>query len=224
MKYITLFAFFVLLQFSCIQDDIIDDFVEPVIRITNPLVSIEVETTFDLNHVFRNDIGLEENIEVEWISSNDQILEVSSTGVLTGIEVGSAEITVIGTFKDIEYRDQVIINVSEGETEEEEEEIVTGEIVTTTFYVLEGSFELENTDNGVDLRIAENYEASSALPGLYIYFSNNPNSIANALEVARVEIFSGAHEYKIDDVKIGDYNYIVYFCKPFNVKVGEAQL
>ena len=46
----------------------------------------------------------------------------------------------------------------------------------------------------------------------------------NAFEIGRVATFSGVHSYTIPNKGINDYNYIVYFCKPFNVKVGHGQI
>jgi len=40
-----------------------------------------------------------------------------------------------------------------------------------------------------------------------------------------VVTFDGAHDYILDDnVGLFDYNYLVYFCKPFNVKVGDGEI
>ncbi len=71
----------------------------------------------------------------------------------------------------------------------------SGATVTTSSYVLTGDFtlsEIQNSKN-LDLQIAENYQASTSLPGLYLYLSNNPNSINGALEVRPVSTFNGAH-------------------------------
>ena len=109
--------------------------------------------------------------------------------------------------------------------EEDPLRTIDGTIRTTTFYPLEGSFQYSETeDGGVHIDIAADYIADNRLPGLYIYLSNNPNSIFNALEIEEVTTFSGAHEYTVPEVGFEDYNFIVYFCKPFNVKVGDAAL
>ncbi|MEM9549152.1 MAG: hypothetical protein AAGA77_24405, partial [Bacteroidota bacterium] len=62
------------------------------------------------------------------------------------------------------------------------------------------------------------------LPGLYVYLTNNRNTTANALEIGAVEVFNGAHTYTVEDVGINDYKFLLYFCKPFNVKVGDGEI
>jgi hypothetical protein len=99
-----------------------------------------------------------------------------------------------------------------------------GSIRTTSSYLLEGDFTITAPTGNLQIDIAENYRASTALPGLYLYLSNNPNSTAGALEIGRVEVFSGAHGYTVPNVGIDEYAYLLYYCKPFNVKVGDGEI
>ena len=57
----------------------------------------------------------------------------------------------------------------------------------------------------LELQFASNYTASSALPGLFIYLSNNANTNGDALEIGPVTDFSGAHSYTIPNTGILDY-------------------
>ena len=66
------------------------------------------------------------------------------------------------------------------------------------------------------------YELS--LPGLYAYLTNNPSTVNNAFEIGRVETFSGAHSYRISGVGLNDYDDLLYWCKPFSVKVGDGEM
>jgi len=101
----------------------------------------------------------------------------------------------------------------------------SGVVNSTTSYELTGHFVLSQTENnGLLLDFQNNYVADDGLPGLYIYLSNNPNSISDAYEIGMVTTFSGAHNYTIVDVGLLDYNYILYYCKPFNVKVGHGNI
>ena len=45
-----------------------------------------------------------------------------------------------------------------------------------------------------------------------------------ALEIGAVETFNGAHSYVIENTDISEYEFILYFCKPFVVKVGDGQI
>jgi len=83
---------------------------------------------------------------------------------------------------------------------------------------------LDEIDGGVALNIADNYKTTSALPGFYVYLTNNPNSINDAVEIGEVTIFEGAHSYEILGVGLTDYDYVLYFCKPFRVKVGDGKI
>ena len=87
--------------------------------------------------------------------------------------------------------------------------------------MLAGDFTLTDDNGDLTLSLAENYVASSNLPGLYVYLSNNPNSSANAYEIGAVTVFNGAHTYDLPDtIGIYDYQYLLYYCKPFSAKVG----
>lgn len=101
-----------------------------------------------------------------------------------------------------------------------------GTIQTTSSYKLTGSYEYGLNDAGqLVLDIARDYEASTALPSLYVYLSNNPNSTSGSYEIAEVIVFNGAHSYTLpSSIDISDYKYILYWCKPFNVKVGDSTI
>ncbi|MCB4807371.1 DM13 domain-containing protein [Tamlana sp. 62-3] len=102
----------------------------------------------------------------------------------------------------------------------------SGFVATTSDYELMGSFTLssiENTNNLL-LTLNENYVASTELPGLYVYLTNDANSVTNALSLGPVEVFSGAHNYIIENVNLTDYTYLLYWCEPFSVKVGGGDI
>ena len=70
-----------------------------------------------------------------------------------------------------------------------------GQIRTTSSYTLEGNFRYEHNGTQIILSIDDSYRASSSLPGLYLYLTNNPNSPEDGYEVGAVSVFSGAHSY-----------------------------
>lgn len=126
-------------------------------------------------------------------------------------------------------------NDNNDSTDEEGEEVDNGIVVapqffegqirTTSSYTLEGNFRYEHNGTQIILSLDDTYRASSSLPGLYLYLTNNPNSPEDGYEVGAVSVFSGEHSYTLP-VSIGlmDYKYLLYWCKPFRVKVGDAQL
>ena len=82
--------------------------------------------------------------------------------------------------------------------------------------------EIPNT-NDLELIISENYKASERLPGLYLYFTNNINTVANAKEIQKVTVFKGTHTYIIKNTGINDFTHLLYWCKPFGVDVGNGE-
>ena len=67
-------------------------------------------------------------------------------------------------------------------------------------------------------------DGATSLPGLYVYLTNNPSTVNNAYEIGRVETFNGAHSYRISGVGLNEYDYLLYWCKPFSVKVGDGEI
>ena len=223
MKNILFIAFAGLLLSSCIGDDIIEDRIDPVLRVNNPIDSLAVGSQFQFDVIFFNNVGVQEDTDITWTSSDASIISVSQTGLASAISAGTVQITA-STQTPEEFL-EVTFNVVSGEvtTESVAPSTRSGIIRTTTFYDLEGEFEMSINDEGnLFIDIADNYVASSSLPGFYIYLTNNPNSISGAFEIGRVEVFRGAHSYEIEGIGLNDFSSLLYFCKPFNVKVGEG--
>jgi len=212
----------VLFQLACINDDFINDAVEPELRITSAVESLALGDQFQFQKIYLNNIGQEEIVDAFWMSSDPSVLEITDAGLATAKAIGSVDVSVTTTVEGAQLTQTTQVAV--GSETVASASSIQGTIETTTFYVLEGSFELRADEGDLILDIADNYQASSSLPGLYVYLSNNRNSIANALEISEVEVFSGAHSYTIPNTELTDYSFIVYYCKPFNVKVGEAAL
>ena len=223
MKKILFFQLVVLtMASSCIGDDFVNDTVDPVLRISTSLDSLELGTSIQFEHNFFNNVGIEESVDAVWSSSDDDIIAVSRTGLAEAIAPGSAYVQALLVTTEAELRDSLLIHV--GNNTVVSEMSIEGSIRTTSSYELTGDFTLRSDGQDLSLEFENNYKASSALPGLFIYLSNNPNSISGALEISRVDVFSGTHTYDISNVGINEYSHILYFCKPFNVKVGDGAL
>lgn len=208
---------------SCIGDDIIDDEVDPILRITNPIDTIAFDSSYQFNLMYLNNIGREEAISnVSWTSSNPDIISISASGLAKGIASGQSFLKASVFLDSVEVYDEVLVEVGEETVTTPSER--TGTLRTTTFYELEGSFSLAEVEDELVLSFGEDYVTSDRLPGLYLYLTNNPNTTSGAFEIGEVTIFEGEHSYTLpSDVGINDYEYVLYFCKPFNVKVGDGQ-
>ncbi|MFT4535930.1 MAG: hypothetical protein ACJA1A_002830 [Saprospiraceae bacterium] len=217
-----LFSIITLLFTSCIKDDINDDFVEPTIRITTTPDTIIVGSQFQFDFAYFNNVGQRENINPTWSSSNESLLMVDQSGLATAIVKGAVTITVSYTSAAVNTSESFEVNI--GEVLVEVPTAKSGRIATTSSYVLEGDFEISEESGKLIISIAENYSASTSLPGLFVYLTNNISTTSNAYEIGAVETFSGAHTYEIDGIGINEYSHILYFCKPFNVKVGDGEI
>jgi general stress protein CsbA len=212
------FVFLILLS-SCIGTDVLDDFVDSEIVITIPVISIEAGTMYAFEAVYRNNVGREEDVELTWQSSDTDIVEVDQQGVATAVAAGMADITVRGGSATL------VFVVEIGESTVESPSIRSATLETVSSYPMTGSATLEEIDGELVLKIANDFVTTSALPGLYIYLSNNPSSLADSYEISRVNEFEGAQEYRItDDIGLFDYEYVLFFCKPFVVPVGNGRL
>ena len=209
---------------SCIGDDVIFDTVEPEIRITNPIDSIQINTNHQFEFSYFNNIGqAETGIEPIWKSSNSNVVSIEQNGTAFAENEGIATISVEYVTEEKLVIDSINIGVGE------ETVIVntgrSGTIKTTSSYRLQGDFNIEeNGSGGIIINFAENFDASTALPGLYLYLTNNKNTVSGAKVIQKVTVFNGAHSIEVEDVGINDYSHILYFCKPFNVKVGDGEI
>ncbi|GAB1856969.1 hypothetical protein MHTCC0001_18050 [Flavobacteriaceae bacterium MHTCC 0001] len=218
-----------LLLNSCIGEDIVDDFVEPTIRINNPIGGLKVNDTHNFMATYFNNIGEEATTTITWSSSNNTIVSITNGGLATALAEGQTTITAMVTNNGTTINDTNTITVVAADEEVPDppaSNSKSGTLRTTSSYQLEGDFSLSIIENTNDLRLVldSNYIADSSLPGLYLYLTNNPSSVNGAKEVGKVEVFNGAHEYTIPDTDINDFKYLLYWCKPFRVKVGDAEI
>lgn len=208
---------------GCIGDDFVDDEVDAVLRITSVIDTIAVDSQFQFEAVYLNNVGMSEEVEIEWGSSNSDIISIDAQGLASAHKIGSVYITAAYNDQGSILLDSISVAVdsmSSGGGDVRR----TGTIRTTSSYLLEGGFDMIQDGNDVLINIHDDYRASTALPGLYVYLTNNPNTSVGALEIGRVTTFSGRHSYTVSEVGVNDYNYILYFCKPFNVKVGDGEI
>jgi len=100
-----------------------------------------------------------------------------------------------------------------------------GELRSTSSYALVGKFRYEHDGTRITLSLDSSYRASTSIPRLFIYLGNNPKTVNGAFEIGEVKVFSGAHQYVLPpSIELTDYKYIIYWCKPYSVPVGEGQI
>lgn len=209
---------------GCTGTDVVDDMVPEKIEITNPIMSLKIGDSYELMYRYLNTVGMEEAAEVSWSSSNEDVIQVGQDGAVTALKAGQSEITIM-LLESNTVMDKLLVEAAE-ETVVISTGMKRGTISTTSSYELTGDFEMINTETGVKISIADNYVADDGLPGLYVYLTNNPSTVSGALEIGAVSVFSGSHTYEVEatDLTVETYAYLLYFCKPFNVKVGDGEI
>ncbi|MCL7764750.1 Ig-like domain-containing protein [Polaribacter sp. Z014] len=191
------------------------------ISINNPIEELNINNTHQYTTTYTNSSGETENTTITWQSSNTNVITVTNTGLITAIAPGEAVITATVSSSNNTLTIQDTVTVIGNTTQEK-----TGTLKTSSSYELKGGFtlkEIPNT-NDLELTIDENYKASDRLPGLYLYFTNNINTVANAKEIEKVTVFKGAHTYIIKNTGINDFSHLLYWCKPFGVDVGNGEI
>ncbi len=206
---------------SCIGDDLIEDFVEPEVRFLSNVSKLEVNSMFQFEVEYFDNTGQKVLVNFDWKSSDPNIISINQQGLATAVSIGKAVITASYNDGENVYFDTMEVEVGEATVVEPIER--TGSLNTTSSYVLEGNFTLKEEANKLILSLDDSFKASSSLPGLYIYLSNNPSNLSNAYEVGKSSSFSGSHSYEISNIGINDFDYLVYHCKPFGVNVGHGE-
>lgn len=204
---------------GCIGTDIIDDEMEEKIIIENPIMELKVGETHQFSAKYFNNIGQQEPATFVWTSSDESIVSIDNSGLATAVTAGKVNINVLanGITSSIEL---TAGNETSGNVEQR-----TASLKTVSSYPLSGDVTLRKEGNGLVLEFAENFSTTSALPGLYVYLSNNTNTTNGALEVAKVAKFNGAQSYEISATSdLFQYNIVLFYCKPFVVPVGHGTL
>ncbi len=217
-----LFLLSIVLLNACIKDDFVMDEVDPVLRITSTVDTIGLNQEFQFEYMYLNNVGLEEEIIPQWSSSNEQIISIDANGLAQALAIGTSTITVQYELDSIDLVAEMEVVV--GQRTVMMDIVKSGMIRTTSSYRLSGDFTLRANGDDLELEFDDNYTASTSLPGLYIYLTNNANTTNGALEIGAVEVFNGSHSYTIPNTNINEYAFVLYFCKPFNVKVGDGRI
>lgn len=224
MKTNLVWVFFISLSLSgCIGDDIIFDTVEEAVRIVSKVDTLGIGDSYQFEAMYTNNIGAEEDVDINWSSSDESIITITNSGLATGIKAGSAVVKASYEVGAKTASDEFAVIVDQN-TVVGEAEARKGKLRTTSSYRLQGDFTLEEKNGDLILTLADNYEASSSLPGLYIYLTNNPSTNNGALEIGEVKVFKGTHSFTIsgDQAMLNQYSHVLYYCKPFRVKVGDG--
>ena len=154
------------------------------------------------------------DVTVTWESADENIATVSPDGEVTG--VGSGTTDIIASAEGVSSSIEIL--VGQAATRSGTFEGVRG-------YSAQGIATMEMDQNGViTLTFDSDFRISSG-PGLYVYLSNNRQSISGGIELNRLQSTRGAQTYTIPSgVSLTDFNNVLIFCKPFGIPFGVAEL
>lgn len=209
---------------GCIGEDIVMDEVAAKLKITNPISSMQVNTSYQFEYMLSDNTGKEvKPSKTSWTTSDASIATVSDQGLVTAVNLGTVAISITAEAGTIKADTSISFSVTKDTTASLKTER-TGKIKTTSSYELTGDFTIAKVNNDLKISFTQDYIADDGLPGLYVYLTNNPNSPNDGHEIGPVKVFKGVHEYTLSNIDLFDYDYIFYYCKPFKVKVGDGKI
>lgn len=153
-------------------------------------------------------------------SSNTAVLEVTANGKVIAVGEGMAMIWA--------KHNGVLSNMLTFTVSVVHERRAT---LSGDHYSIQGNVKLIIDEEGHLILPFEDDFSSQNGPGLYIYLSNSNTGIGviqQGIELGPLPQLSGAFEIDVTDlypnVMIGDYQYVVVYCKPFTVSFGYGAL
>lgn len=224
MKTATLLALASLALASCIGTDFLDDAVAPELRLAPLPDTIALGDTVDLRAAYFDNLGREAAATVVYVSADPGVFRVTDAGRGVGVAAGQTTLSAEVTADGETLRETATVTVADAPVVLPAIREASGAIATTSSYVLAGDFTITEEDGGLTIAFGDDYVADRGLPGLYVYLTNNARTNVGALELARVETFAGAHAYRAEGLTLDDYSHLLYFCKPFSVKVGDGEI
>ena len=186
--------------------------IDPEIQITKFASFLKVGEQFMFEASYTNESGtVDEAAVITWASSNTAILSIGEDGLATAKAKGTAKITA--AYRNTSSTVDVTVEVR---TVTERSGSLTG-----TGYTIKGDFTINRNQDGDVILTVTNYQPAG--PGPYFYLSNQNNSVANGLELGKAETGGNItiNVSEIDNsVDLTTYNFLLVWCKPFNVRLG----
>ncbi|MEQ9021711.1 MAG: hypothetical protein RLN82_03015, partial [Pseudomonadales bacterium] len=169
MKLIILLVLVILA--GCVGQDIVIDEVSPEVRITNAISNMEINTTWQFEYMFLDNVGSEITPdEMTWSTSDADIAIVDQDGLATSLDYGNVELTLSAVINEQAVDTTIMFEVSDNPTMLSQN-TRSGEIATTSSYELKGDFEISMDGNDLIIQFSSNYVADQGLPGLYVYLT-----------------------------------------------------
>lgn len=155
------------------------------------------------------------NLTFVWSSSDENVVSISSTGLATANNSGSANITA-------SYNGIQSSNVRVDVAGSSKSGTFMGNPETS--YTVSGSAELVSSSGQLTLNFGSDFSSSNG-PGLYVYLSPFNGVGAGSVDLGVLTSTSGAQSYSVPaGSTLADFSHVIIYCKPFTVTFGSAQL
>ena len=100
MKHLKILLLFTIIFQSCIQNDIEEDRIDEELSFNTSIEELAIKSTFQYETKYLNNIGDVKNPTIIWTSSNEDVISVSSTGLITALKLGESIIKATVTTED----------------------------------------------------------------------------------------------------------------------------
>ena len=179
---------------SCIGTDVLEAEVFPErVQITALADTIKVGESFQFDAVFFNTSGEVEETNLDWESLDNNIVAIDQNGIATAVEAGETKIFVHAGL----VTDSVMVTAG-AVTVSGNADARTGTFVGLNNYNVSGTFSMELVgESSVRLSFDDNFSTSNG-PGLFVYLSNNENSVSGGVELGELKSNRGAQNYDFD--------------------------
>jgi Electron transfer DM13/Bacterial Ig-like domain (group 2) len=143
-----------------------------------------------------------------WVSDSTAYVDINSTGLVTAKTYGTA--TVVASAMGIKSAPVMV-------------QVLRKNVFTTMASAGTGKLKFEN--GILKLQTSADFSVQTGPPDLRIYLGNTADNITGAVEIASLNIRSGAQTWAVPaGVTITQYRYVIVWCKQFGGVYGVADM
>ncbi len=157
--------------------------------------------------------------QVSWSGSNAGVFQVSASGVVTGLSAGAGAVTASSAgISSLPVTIQV--QPAGGLAR-------SGQFSGNSGYSVSGTATLQQDGDNLALTLGSDFSSGNG-PMLGVFLAKTAAgglSSQNSLKLGDLQKNTGMQVYSVPaGVKLNDYDYVVIYCIPFNVRFGTAKL
>lgn len=171
-------------------------------------LEVKLNQTAQLTAVAKNASGnIVPSAPISWINDNTSFIGITNPGVVTATAYGTSNVRA--SSMGVQSNSVMVQVMRAGEFQGQNSQ---------------GMAKLKFENGVLKLFTSSNFGVSNA-PDLRIYLTNNANNVTGAVEIATLNLRSGAQSWVIPtNVSITQYRYAMVWCKQFGGNYGRADL